>query len=250
MNNVHFSCTSLVGTGKAGILKPDANGYYRMPVGGLNVFNSAGHYYVLEGAKSLFENSSAFKRRIKRGALRGEVGHPVQLPGQNLDDFANRILTIVEANVCAHFSDVFLDFDNFKDQNGKPIVGIVADIKPSGPHAAMLKSAFDNPKENVCFSIRSFTEDRNIAGVRHRKLDTIVTFDYVNEPGIAYAEKYKATGLETHLEKTFTRTQMERATDPKRQTLSMGMESAAISREELFTAFGWKQNDTPKYMSM
>lgn len=250
MSTVHFSCTSLVGTDKKGIITPNANGYYRMPVGGLNVFNSAGHYYVLEGARKLFENSSSFMRRVKRGALRGEVGHPQQLPGQSLDDFANRILTIVEANVCVHFSDIYLDFDNFKDQTGKPIVGIMADLTPSGPKGDALARSLANPKENVCFSIRSFTEDRNISGIRHRKLDTIVTFDYVNEPGIAHAEKFKAPGLESLVEKTFTRTQMERATAPERQTLTLGMESRAISREELFESFGWKQHSAPKYMQM
>ena len=56
LNSVRFECTTL-GT-RSGVLKPDKDGYYIMPVGGLNVFNSAGQYYAYDKAKALFEESS------------------------------------------------------------------------------------------------------------------------------------------------------------------------------------------------
>ena len=37
MEAVRFVCTSLVGTGKKGILVPDENGQYTQPIGGLDV---------------------------------------------------------------------------------------------------------------------------------------------------------------------------------------------------------------------
>ena len=67
---VRFECTSLRGTNKKGLLPKDENGYRWMPIGGLNIFNSAGQYYTLEGARELFAESSQFNRRIQRGALR------------------------------------------------------------------------------------------------------------------------------------------------------------------------------------
>ena len=42
LNSVRYGCTSLLGVNKAGELKQDANGYYEMIVGGLDVYNSAG----------------------------------------------------------------------------------------------------------------------------------------------------------------------------------------------------------------
>ena len=36
-NSVRFTCSSLVGAGKQGIIKPDENGYYELVVGALNV---------------------------------------------------------------------------------------------------------------------------------------------------------------------------------------------------------------------
>lgn len=245
MNNVRFTCTSLV-NGKKGIITPDEHGYYDMVIGGMNILNSAGQYYTYEGAKQLFEDSSAFMRRVKRGALRGEVGHPKPLPGQSYDEYATRIITIDERNVCVHFAEVYLNFKDFKNDDGTPIVAIMGKLAPSGPMGGMLKTALENPKENVCFSIRSFTEDYWNKGVKCRDLRTIVTFDYVNEPGIHIAEKFKNPGLEVLSERVFTKSQMERAID--RQTVSMGMESAVLTKQELFASFGWKQSDKPAYM--
>ena len=231
MQNIRFSCTSLVGTDKKGILTPDKDGYYSQPIGGLNVFNSAGMYYTYEGAKHLFEDqSSAFMRRVKRGALRGENGHPKRLPNQSLDDYAARILTIDERHVCVHWAEIELDFNNFKDANGKPIIAIIGKFTPSGEKGYILEKALTNPHENVCFSIRSFTEDYYVRGVVHRDLRTVVTFDYVNEPGISIAEKYKSPTLESFDDSVFT---------VDRQVLHLGNESVSLTKDELYSSFNW-----------
>src|ERR1700676_1021605 len=121
VNSVRFGFTVLAGTGKAGILKPDAEGYYETVLGALNVFNSAGDWYPYEPAKALFENSSQLMRRLGRGALRAEYGHPRMLPGQDRNSFAQRLLSIFEDRVCGHFKEIRLDFDNVKDKAGKPV---------------------------------------------------------------------------------------------------------------------------------
>lgn len=238
---IRFSCTQLQQSNKKGILRPNQDGYYTLPVGGLNVFNSAGHFYTANGVKGLFESSSQLMRRVKRGALRGEVGHPKQLHGQNEDDYLLRILSIDEKNVCAHFSELWLDFDNYRDKNGKPMVAIMALVAPSGPFGDFLQKQLDNPKENVCFSIRSLTEDRMRGGVYERTLKTVVTFDYVNEPGIHIAEKFKSTGLESQNEDLgtiLTEKRLQRAFNGASKT-SHGMENMSLTADELFKSLGW-----------
>lgn len=238
MSSVKFTCTSLVGTEKKGVLTPDANGYYTLPIGGLNVINSAGEYYDYQGAKALFEQSSTFMRRVKRGALRAENGHPKFQSGMTEDDYIARILTIDEDNVCGHFSEINLDFDNFKESNGSKIIGIVGKVAPSGKLSYILEKALNNPKENVCFSIRAFTEDsRGLNNLRTRTLRTIVTFDYVNEPGIHIAEKFKSPALESLTDRVVTRRTLERAT--VRNPNGIATESMALSAEELFQSLGW-----------
>ena len=237
MQSILFTCTSLAGTNKAGVLPVDENGYRTMAIGGLNVYNSAGIYYTAEGAKQLFESSSQLQRRIKRGVLRAEVGHPKQDERQSLDSYMNRILTIEEKNVCAHFSEIWLDFDNYTGPDG-PIVAIMAKVCPSGPHAAMLERSFANPKENVCFSIRALSKDTYVNRKAVRVLKNIVTFDYVNEPGISIAEKYKSPTLEQFEEILVSQSNFERAINTT--TGCTALESSAMTRDELFASFGWE----------
>ena len=254
MSNIRFSCTSLAGTQKQGIIPKDANGYYDMVIGGLDILNSAGEYYDHAGAKELFQESSSFMRRVKRGALRGEVGHPRREHGQSIDSYMSRILDIDEKNVCVHFSEIYLDFESFKNPDGTKIVAIRAKLAPSGPKAEFLKQSLENKQENVCFSIRSFTENTFKRGRTIKSIKTIVTFDYVNEPGIHIAEKYKSPALEgyaTGRDVLVTQDDFQRACD---EAVKMGIateSSVAVARDMIFKQFGWKpQVKTPGWMAL
>lgn len=208
-----FTATKLQGTGKLGVLKPDADGYYTVVLGGLNTLNSAGQYYVLQGAEQLFLQSSAFMRRVKKGCLKIEVTHPKPEPGMSEDEYVARLMDIDLKNVCGHISEVWLDVDFGKKhpEFGNPqLVAILGKIKPSGDKAATLQMALDNAKENVCFSIRSFTRNYMVGRREHRVLDTVVTFDLVNEGGILAASKWDSPVLETLVEKRITERQMDR----------------------------------------
>lgn len=234
---IRFTCTSLQGTSKKGMLPVDENGYREVPVGGLNIFNSAGQYYTYQGAKELFENSSQFMRRVKRGALRGEVGHPTKRRDETMDDFIGRYISIDENNICAHFAEIFLDFENFKDATGKQIIAIMAKVKGSGVKGDFLEKQFANNQENVCFSVRAFTDDYSDRGVIKRDLKNIITFDYVNEPGIKIATKYDSPALESLLDKPVSKDQLVRAFNTR--TSGMATESNSLSTEELFQSFNW-----------
>lgn len=246
MNNIRFTCTSLANTGKVGILVPDADGYYDQPIGGLNILNSAGHLYEANAAAlSLFEDSSAFMRRVKRGVLHGEVDHPAWPKGMTEDEYAARMLTIDPKNECVHWAEIYLDTKSFMNADGSPVIAIRGKYKPSGVHGAMLQKKIDNKKENICFSIRAFTMDKYMGGLRRRTLCEIITFDYVDEPGIHIAEKFKSPVLESLQEHTFNQRTMERALD--RQVLHFGRESVTLSKEQLFQSFGWSAPQQPAF---
>lgn len=207
---VKFTAQKLA-PGKKGVLPCDENGYYTMPIGGLNVFNSVGQYYTLEGAKDLFVSSSSFMHRVANGYLKGEVGHPKR-ENMNLDQYMARIMTVEETNVCCHFKEVWLD-ENFgkthPELKSPNLVAIMAKVKPSGPKGVSLKESFDNPDENVCFSIRSLTRDVYVRGVTNRILQQIITFDNVTAPGIATANMWAAPGLENYEEQVITQRNVE-----------------------------------------
>jgi hypothetical protein len=240
MNSIRFGCTALTGVNKVGNLKQDDNGYYSMVVGALNVFNSAGQYYVYEKSREMFEESSQLMRRVARGALRGEYGHPKPQIGQSDEQFARRVMTIDEDKICCHHKELVLDFERIKDEQGRPIIAIISKVYPSGPLGHVLDRQLKNKDENVCFSIRSFTRDFMDRGVTKRVLQTVVTFDYVNEPGIAAANKYMSPALESRGDDIIIkRGTLERAVNEAQQNNGIGNESVVLTASELFNNMGW-----------
>ena len=245
MNGFSLSCTALLGTNKAGTLKCDADGYYKVVLGALDVFNSAGAYYPESSARHLFQQSASLMRRIASGNLRGEYGHPRKEPGMSMDDFVNRVRDIYEPNVCMHIRKVEVDYVSFKNDRGQPMIVILGEVRPSGPMGPALKEQFENKHEDVCFSIRSLTHDEFSYGRVNKHLKLIVTWDYVNEPGLAIAHKWNAPGLESHVDantKDLTVSLTEQIILPgqllamsrKRQASGASMESdAGISLESL-----------------
>lgn len=247
MSNIRFVATALAGSNKTGILRPDANGYYRMYVGALNMLNSAGMYYPFEAAKSIFmDGSSEFRRRVGDRALRGELGHPKKLPGMTDAQFFARLLSIYEENVCVFFKEIILDFDNSYDAQGNKVIGILADLMPDGPHADVLQRQIDNPDANCCFSIRSFTHDHLVGNLIHRDIKKVVTFDNVNEPGMWNAKKIYAPGLESiNLEMTETSniivTQGTVEEAIRQAKTAPALENQAVLGADLFRQFGWTE---------
>lgn len=243
-NSVRFSCSALIGSNKVGNLKKNERGYYPLVVGALDVYNSAGQLYVFEQAKELFKDSSQLMRRVSRGALRGEYGHPKMSPGMNADSFANRVMSIYEENTCCHHKSISLDFDNVKDASGKPVIAIISEVCPSGPMGPALERSLNNPDENVCFSIRAFTDDYRDRGITKRVLKTIVTWDYVNEPGIAVANKFDAPALES-IDATdgliISRGSIERGIAAS-STSGVATESCLLTADELWRNMGWDNN--------
>jgi hypothetical protein len=137
-------------------------------------------------------------RRLKAGNLKGEVGHPKYLPGMTRDQYYNRNMKIYETNTCFHIRDIILeptDIDSGYD--GDKVVMIKGWIKPSGPKGDALKKDLDNPDVNVNFSIRSFTKNEVISGVTVKRIAQVVVWDWVTEPGIPYATKWKSLGIES-----------------------------------------------------
>lgn len=254
MANISFSVLQKP-SGKQGILRPDGQGYYEQVIGGLNIENSAEMLYTAERTVlDLFDGSSTFKRKMERGVLRGENGHPKFLPGMKKAEFINRIYQIYEDRTCVHFKDIWLDNTLFKNARGQAVWTILAKFTPSGEQGAWLDKQLHNGCENVCFSIRSITNDYTVGGKIHRDIVEIITFDCVNEPGIHIAEKYKSPALEgyaTGRDVLVTQDDFQRACD---EAVKMGIateSSVAVARDMIFKQFGWKPAvKTPGWMNL
>lgn len=243
MTSIVFQCAAIHGVNKSQDLKVDANGYRWVILGALNAFNAAGWYYSFEHAKALFENSAELMRRVENKRLRGENGHPRFQPGMTQMQWFSRVNDLYEPNLCAHYSKISLSFDGHKDEQGNNIILIMGLTKESGEKGGFLEKQFQNPEEDICFSIRSFTEDNIIAGRKTKMLKKIVTWDVVNEPGMSPASKSNSMlqgvtpameSLGLSMDKTadlemcfFTDTlRNEIITESNSVSLGLGMESA------------------------
>jgi len=237
-----FSCTALVGTNKVGLLQKDADGYYDVVLGALDYFNSRGDFYPLATAKRLFESSSILMRRIKGGNLRGECGHPRKLPGQSMPEYIHRILDINEPTVSHHIREVWIDDKSMKDDNGRPIVLVRGWVRPAGLHGAGLQKALDNKHENVCFSIRSLTRDvLTPTGTYIKNLEEIITWDWVNEPGINVANKFGHPSLENMMSDVVFTDSHLRAVRDLQHADTCGLESrGGLSVESLISSLQWE----------
>lgn len=195
MANLRYACTALAGKNKTGLLKPDQFGYYRVILGAFNFYNAGGIFYDHASSKHVFEASSSFMRKISNGNLYGEMEHPSWETGWSQQDFVRRIRIIDGNNVSHHIREVEC-VEEGKDSKGRTIVVVYGWVKPDRVHGAALQAAFDNPHQNVCFSIRSLIEDAWVGQECVRSVKELVTYDWVTEPGISLATKYNNPGLE------------------------------------------------------
>lgn len=237
-----YECLALAGTNKTGALKPDDDGYYTLVLGAINVFNYSGAFYnAPKAVRNIFESpTSIFKRTIESGNCKAEMGHPMPEPGQTKASYLQRLKNIDLTNVCAHIRKVYLV------ENADKSITIMGELKPSGPHGDDLKASLENKHENVCFSIRSISNDTiSVQGQLTKQIKTVYTFDRVNEPGIDRATKWNAPALESLSEITFTPDDL--MVDELSTTATNGVSlEAQENATELCKILGW---DKPEVVS-
>ena len=191
-NRKKISITSIKSDKGFSDFKPlkDENGLYIVRLGEFGTHNSAGEYYTLTGIKEMFENSSSFMRRVKNGALKSEMGHPKRLPGMSVMDFVARCFKIYETQICNAITEVWLE------ESGKGSFYVYGKVKPMGPYASTVTDALECGDINSAFSIRAKTTNTITATGIQKDIEEIFTWDFVNEPGISTATKWKSVGIE------------------------------------------------------
>jgi hypothetical protein len=239
MELFRYGCTAIQGLNKAGVMVADENGFYDMVLGGFNVHNSADAWYPwTPSVQTLFSKSSAFQRRIMDGALRGELGHPRMVPGMTDRQFMSRILDIYEPNVCQMFGEVWADDSLFKGRDGQPIIAILGKVKPFGDKKEALLDALETPKANACQSIRSLTDDTIRRGRVEKEVRAIITWDHVNEPGIAIARKWNSPSLESRGDTMVISRDMLDQLVERRQQKGLGTESSCNMAKSIILDIG------------
>lgn len=165
--------------------KPDADGYYEINAGAYGVFNESGIFYSAENIEKLFENSSVLQRRIEKGIVRAELGHPRFEPGMSEAAFDARHMEIREDRYCGHIRKAKLVNSN----DGKTKITRISVI-PFGHFKSTLEDALKTKDSNCFFSVRSCSNRRRVNGITVKYVYLIVTWDFVTEGGIRMANKF------------------------------------------------------------
>lgn len=240
-----YDCNILKSSGKCGILKPDENGYREITLGAFDCMASDGSAYYPMSAhiKKLFSESGELQRRAKSERLRGEANHPQFIPGMSLDVYLDRLREIRNELVSHHIKSPRLVVS--KDANGKKLVLVKGLVKPSGVHYAALERSLANREEDTCFSLRSIVGFHFEGGKRVNDVRELVTWDWVSEPGMDIASKYRSAGLLSagNHDLAFDITpEMLNNIDLQRSASRAGMLSeSSVTTSMIRSAIGWEK---------
>ncbi len=174
-------------------LTPDESGYYRLPLGCLGVPTRRNVWYDVESmVQSLVDPSSRINICLRDGNLFGEYGHPAI---RTRDDIP-RLLYIREDKHSHHIRRLEIDLEHPKENGIIPIIG---EIKPHGPYGKYVEQSLRDPTINSSFSVRSLCSP--MAGknrtYEYRKVEMLITFDFVGAPGFDITSKRYASMVST-----------------------------------------------------
>lgn len=229
-----YSCDILKGINKGGTLQRDSEGWFlNVILGALNSENSTGDIYSLETASKHFEESSALMRKVKKGVLFGEAGHPKCQRGMSRDEYITRLCQVDHNNTSHSIRNLRLQ-ECTNPQTGVKYVAIIGDILPVREQGSYLEKELLTKDINVCFSIRTLTRDfplGNFTFIKH--ITNFITIDWVNEGGIEHAQKYNSPSLENYKENynkpfSFTKEEAEMALN---KISGVGLESVDVLTE-------------------
>ena len=182
-------------------IKRDEFGYYKITLGEFNNYSGNNHFYLVDGIREILTDSNNYTtaRKLEKGALYGEMGHPYTPPGVDPNAALHRNLYIEPQNTSHHIRSVELVPTNTPSPiaGAGNIIKVVGWIKPSGPKGDLLEQSLSNPYENTAFSIRALHRFISFNGQKVKRLINIITWDWVQEPGIKTATKWSSLSLES-----------------------------------------------------
>lgn len=178
---------------KSGRMKANADGTYTVILGGLNTYNSANQWYVLEESDRLFKQSSIFMSNIRERTVYSENGHPVRANYMTNQQWTQRFLGLDEKEFVCIIEEVWLDPNYAKQVSDNRLpsdaVVIMGKVRPTGAKKQVLEEAIANPGQNLCWSIRCISDLLDRGAMKVRIIRSVITFDLVYSGGLKFSKK-------------------------------------------------------------
>lgn len=174
-------------------IEVDEQGWYKVNLGAINAFNAHGAFYLQDGVSELLYNpESRLAQKLENGYLIGEMEHPKLSPHMSNEEVFMTVSHINRENQSHHIKKIEIVDTGVSPGKGFPgtILQLVGWVKPCGPKGQFLKECLDDPEMNTAFSVRALTSVGRVGVTEVRKIESIITFDWVTEPGIPSANKF------------------------------------------------------------
>ena len=167
------------------VASADKDGYYDINAGAYGVFNESGIFYSADGIEKVFDNTALLQRRISKGVVRSELGHPRFEPGMTDAMMEARHMEIREDRYCGHIRSAKL----IKSNDGKTFITRIS-ITPFGHFKSTLADALLTKDANCFFSVRSCSNRRKVNGITVKYVHTVINWDFVTEGGVGISNKF------------------------------------------------------------
>lgn len=177
-------------------LKRDKDGFVKVCVGAFDCYNNVGEFYeYTERVKAVFDQSSRFQRYVNKGLVKGEISHPEPWAGMTKQQWLRRNWDFDPLRV----NQAFRRFElvKGKDDRGKPIILVMADVIEDGQCAMSMKQVLDHAEVNAAWSFRGITLPKKDAmgRVTSREVIEAITYDSVPIGGFDQATKHDTLKL-------------------------------------------------------
>lgn len=184
-------------------IERDDQGWYKVNLGAINAFNAHGAFYLQDGVNELLHNpESRLAQKLANGYLIGEMEHPKITPNMSPEEVFMLVSHINRENQSHHIKKIEIEDTGISPGKGFPgtILQLVGWVKPCGPKGQYLQECLDDPEINTAFSVRALTSIGRVGMTEVRKIESIITFDWVTEPGIPSANKFdtKRVSIESY----------------------------------------------------
>lgn len=215
MSNISFGNIILAQSGKKGVLKPMKNKdgtdseYYLLNAGGFNIPNRHGITYpVNRYIEECMQPQSDLRRRIERGEVYGEWGHPSPVYFEEMNgvlvkrtitqvwQWINRLKEIDKNNICMHIREIHFDTSAWRGGSRGPIYNLI-EVCPYGDREKLFRDNITNPSMNTSVSIRTVITPFEF-GDTTKNTEYWTGYDAVLEGGMNHSNKHMTAGCEDY----------------------------------------------------
>lgn len=198
MSKILFTNNRLTNTKYNMTVKENEKGHFHVVLGAVNAKNNQNETYIDQGLDKLLSEGGylSVAHKLQAGLMGGEAMHPRRTPGMTDAQWMHRNLQIDTLRQAYVIHTIETKQTTLTEAGcEKPVTLLEGWIECDDSDVGnKLRARLRNKNVNVTFSIRCFARE-TFPGSNIWYITKIITFDWVDIPGMSYASKNGTDGL-------------------------------------------------------